>query len=169
MLGDLPSLSRPYSFFAMTSFSATFSKDRSAYIRFRRLFSCSSSLIRFTSEASSPPYLAFHADPVVSPDLVDEPTSIGFFQDRHNLRFSELRLPHENLLVRWLLCQNILLADRLNLGGTYIPSLCLPNLKILFFKKLYFPDVCIYLGDINFIPCWIIPYLNRIFTQSSFI
>lgn len=60
ILNDPPPLSGPYSFFAMTSFSATFSKDRSAYIRFRRLFSCSSSLSRFTSEAANPPYFAFH-------------------------------------------------------------------------------------------------------------
>ena len=44
----------------MTSFSAAFSRDRSAYIRLSRLFSCSSSFSRFTSDAANPPYLAFH-------------------------------------------------------------------------------------------------------------
>ena len=38
------------------------------------------------------------ADAVVPPDFVDRPTSIGFFQDRHDLRLGELRLAHGNLL-----------------------------------------------------------------------
>jgi hypothetical protein len=36
------------------------------------------------------------ADPVFPPDLVDGATGIGFFQNRHDLRFSELRLAHGN-------------------------------------------------------------------------
>src|SRR3954470_5514797 len=90
----------------MTSFSATFSSERSAYIRLSRLCSCSNSFSRFISEASSPPVLGLPlivgggADPVFPPDLVDRATGIGFFQHRHDLRFSELRLAHGNLLAK---------------------------------------------------------------------
>ena len=38
------------------------------------------------------------ADAVVPPDLVDGATGVGLFQNRHELRFGELRLPQENLL-----------------------------------------------------------------------
>src|SRR5690606_6545894 len=48
-----------YSFFSITSFSSLWSRLSSAYICFSRRFSSSSSLRRFTSEASMPPYLAF--------------------------------------------------------------------------------------------------------------
>ena len=46
--------------FAMTSFKAAFSMDRSAYMSLSWPFSCSNSFIRLISDASSPPYLAFH-------------------------------------------------------------------------------------------------------------
>ena len=46
-------------FFAMTSFNAAFSSDRSTYIRLRRSFSCSSFFSRLMSEAFTPPYVAF--------------------------------------------------------------------------------------------------------------
>jgi len=48
------------SFFATTSFSARFSKERSAYICLRRRFSSSSARSRLTSEAYIPPYFDFH-------------------------------------------------------------------------------------------------------------
>src|SRR5690606_5074080 len=57
----LPLLRRPYSFFAMRSFMAALSRASSAYMRFSLEFSASSSLTRRSSEASRPPYLAFHA------------------------------------------------------------------------------------------------------------
>ena len=57
---DLQARSRPSSGFARTSFSAAFSKPRSAYIRLRRSFACASSVRRFISEAASPPYVAFY-------------------------------------------------------------------------------------------------------------
>ena len=52
---------RAYSFFAITSFRAVTSRARSAYIRFKRLFSASRSFSLFTSDASMPPYLDFQA------------------------------------------------------------------------------------------------------------
>ena len=44
----------------MTSFNAAFSSDRLTYIRLRRSFSCSSFFSRLMSDASTPPYVAFH-------------------------------------------------------------------------------------------------------------
>lgn len=52
MGGDLPPFVGRYSFFAMTSFSAAFSRETSAYIRVSRLFSCSNS---FTRSHPTPP------------------------------------------------------------------------------------------------------------------
>lgn len=46
----------------MTSLSAAFSSDRSAYRRLSRLFWCSSSLRRLPSDAAKPPYCAFHLE-----------------------------------------------------------------------------------------------------------
>src|SRR5205807_3153151 len=51
---------RPYSFFAITSFSARFSSNNSADICFNRRFSSSSSRSRLMSAASIPPYFVFH-------------------------------------------------------------------------------------------------------------
>lgn len=45
-------LGRPYSFFAIRSFSAALSSAISAYIRLSLAFSASSSLTRFRSDAS---------------------------------------------------------------------------------------------------------------------
>ena len=53
-------LSRPQSFFSIRSRNASVSMALSAYIRLSFAFSASSSLIRFSSEASSPPYFDFH-------------------------------------------------------------------------------------------------------------
>lgn len=58
------------------------------------------------SEASTPPYVAFHliigsgTDAVLPPDLVDGAARVGFFQHRHNLGLGELRLAHGNLLAK---------------------------------------------------------------------
>ena len=60
LIGKLAPLSQSQSFFAITSFSARFSNDRSAYICLRRRFSSSSSRSRLMSEASMPPYFDFH-------------------------------------------------------------------------------------------------------------
>jgi hypothetical protein len=51
---------RRYSFFAITSFSARFSSNKSAEICFNRRFSSSSSRRRLMSEACMPPYFDFH-------------------------------------------------------------------------------------------------------------
>ena len=59
----------------MTSFRARFSHDRSAYIRLSRLFSCSSSLRRFTSVASRPPSVGPH--PRGSCQLAFQPELFG--------------------------------------------------------------------------------------------
>lgn len=61
---DLPPFSRPYRFWAMTSCSAAFAQESSAYSRFNRLCSYANSLSRFTSEASSPPSVACHLESV---------------------------------------------------------------------------------------------------------
>src|SRR5690606_22352127 len=53
-------LLRPYSFFAIRSFIAALSSAISAYMRLSLAFSTSSSLTRLRSDASMPPYLAFH-------------------------------------------------------------------------------------------------------------
>jgi hypothetical protein len=47
-------------FFAIAPFTVAFSRDRPAYSRLGRLFSCSNFFSRFTSNESYPPYLAFH-------------------------------------------------------------------------------------------------------------
>src|ERR1700722_2631522 len=54
-----PFVVRPPYFFSRTFFTASISRVTLATIRFRRLFSSSSSFIRFTSLASIPPYFAF--------------------------------------------------------------------------------------------------------------
>lgn len=59
LLYHIPALRRRYSFFS-TALIASFSSANSAYIRFYRLFSDSNSLTRASSDASSPPYFAFH-------------------------------------------------------------------------------------------------------------
>src|SRR5882724_5215544 len=54
-----PFVTRPPYFFSSTFLIASFSSVRLATIRLRRLFSSSSSFLRFTSLASIPPYFAF--------------------------------------------------------------------------------------------------------------
>lgn len=57
---DQPALlARAQSFFSTASFRASWTKDRSAYIFFERAFSASRPLMRFSSLAERPPYLAF--------------------------------------------------------------------------------------------------------------
>src|SRR5690606_10205603 len=58
--GDLALRGRPYSFRWSTSLMAAFSSAKSAYIRFSRAFSVSSSRSRFTSDTVAPPYLLRH-------------------------------------------------------------------------------------------------------------
>src|SRR4030095_13503270 len=55
-----PLRGRLQSFFAITSFSARFSSNRSADICFKRRFSSSNSRSRLMSEACMPPYFDFH-------------------------------------------------------------------------------------------------------------
>ena len=63
-IGQIPDgrtlLGRPQSFFSIRSRNASASMALSAYIRFSLAFSASSSWIRLSSEASSPPYFDFH-------------------------------------------------------------------------------------------------------------
>jgi len=102
----LPTFSGLQSLFSIRSFNAAFSSDRSAYIRLSRPFSCSNSLSRFTSDASSPPVLGVPlvvhrgTDPVGPPDLIDWAAGIGLFLDRYDLRLGECRLAQGNLLAR---------------------------------------------------------------------
>ena len=51
---------RRYSFFAITSFSARFSNNKSAEICFNRRFSSSSSRSRLMSDTCIPPYFVFY-------------------------------------------------------------------------------------------------------------
>ena len=44
---------------------------------------------------------------------------IGFFEDRHNLRFGELRLAHGNLLARMTIVPECSPNGCLDLGGAY--------------------------------------------------
>ena len=63
------------------------------------------------------------ADAVVLADLVDGATGVGLFQDRHDLRFGELRLPHENLLARVDIVPESSPLNCLQFRGAYDPTL----------------------------------------------
>lgn len=50
------------------------------------------------------------------PDIVDRATVIGLLQNTDDLGLDKLRLTQGNLLAkRWLLCQKVLLLNRLSL------------------------------------------------------
>ena len=59
MINEQTAASRPYSFRRMTSCNISLSSDKSATIRFSRLFSSSSWRSRFTSLGSKPPNFFF--------------------------------------------------------------------------------------------------------------
>ena len=58
-------------------------------------------------------------DAVLPPQLVDWAPGIGFFQDRHDLRFGELRLAHGTLLARMTIVPENSPHGCLDLGGAY--------------------------------------------------
>lgn len=59
MINEQTTASRPYSFRRMTYCNISLSSDKSATIRFNRLFSSSNWRSRFTSLGSEPPYFFF--------------------------------------------------------------------------------------------------------------
>ena len=116
--GNLPAFGERDSFCAMTSWSVWFSMERSVDIRLSRLYSCSSFLLRVTSEVSSPPYVAFPLSYVAALrpycrqlSVTGRPASASFrsAQNRHDWGLGELRRAQGKLLAQGeLLCQNVL-------------------------------------------------------------
>ena len=91
---------RRYSFRARTSLMAAFSSARSAYIRFSRTFSPSSSRSRFTSATDAPAYLLRHLKNVVllmpccRKQVSHRDTGLRFLENPDDLTLGELRFPH---------------------------------------------------------------------------
>ena len=89
--GQAPA-SRPVpELFSITSFTARFSRLRSAYIRLRRAFLYSSSRMRLMSDASMPPnslfqvYIGGVADAVFAADILGCAPGFDLFKDRDDL------------------------------------------------------------------------------------